>query len=128
MGGGRSLPCTSSPSSCPAPTDPHGAKQVTDDAGATSTAQHSVTLDQQSEAPWSAFNRNAAVTVSIDLQSMDLQPATVSDSGTWTVATWHGQAVLRQHPLPFRKNPNAVKPTEADLAVDAAHFASLRTM
>eukprot|EP00961_Rhodomonas_salina_P169003 2277073-Rhodomonas_salina.1 len=28
-------------------------------------------------------------------------------SGTWTVAVRHGQAVLRQHPLPFRKHANA---------------------
>eukprot|EP00961_Rhodomonas_salina_P298476 3938111-Rhodomonas_salina.2 len=85
-----------------------------------------VTLDRQSETPWSALNCYAAVTVSFDLSSMELRPATVPDSGAWTVAVRHGQAVLRQHPLPFRKNLNALKPVDADLTVDAAHFASLR--
>eukprot|EP00961_Rhodomonas_salina_P105612 1421811-Rhodomonas_salina.1 len=58
---------------------------------------------------------------------MDLRPATIPDGGAWTAAARHGQAILRQHPLPFRKNPNAVRAVVADLTLDAAHFATLHT-
>eukprot|EP00961_Rhodomonas_salina_P223623 3023946-Rhodomonas_salina.1 len=56
---------------------------------------------------------------------MDPRPATVPDGGAWTVTARHSQAVLKQHPIPFRKNPNAVSTTGTDLTVDSAHFASL---
>ena len=90
-------------------------------------APRQIAFDRQSEARWSAFNRSAAVEISFDLTTMDLRPATLPDRGTWTVAARHGQAVLRQHPLPFRKHANAVKPNDTDLVLDAAHFATLHT-